>query len=83
MIRLKQKYELYRWLHNCYFKLVFREVTNLNILSILVKIISTEIIEKIVLLWTHLAVYERENFVGISTHRFRVLMCHSRWSINK
>lgn len=63
--------------------LFLEKLLTLNILPILVKIISTEIIEKIVLLWTHLAVYERENFVGISTHRFRVLMCHSRWSINK
>lgn len=58
--------------------LFLEKLLTLNILPILVKIISTEIIEKIVLLWTHLAVYERENFVGISTHRFRVLMCHSR-----
>lgn len=63
--------------------LFLEKLLTLNILPILVKIISTEIIEKIVLLWTHLAVYERENFVGISTHRFRVLMCHSRWSMNK
>ena len=63
--------------------LFLEKLLTLNILPILVKIISTEIIEKIILLWTHLAVYERENFVGISTHRFRVLMCHSRWSINK
>lgn len=63
--------------------LFLEKLLTLNILPILVKIISTEIIEKIVLLWTHLAVYERENFVGISTHPFRVLMCHSRWSKNK
>ena len=63
--------------------LFLEKLLTLDILPILVKIISTEIIEKIVLLWTHLAVYERENFVGISTHRFRVLMCHSRWSMNK
>lgn len=63
--------------------LFLKKLLTLNILPILVKIISAEIIEKIVLLWTHLAVYERENFVGISTHRFRVLMCHSRWSMNK
>ena len=63
--------------------LFLEKLLTLNILPILVKIISTEIIEKIVLLWTHLAVYERENFVGISIHRSRVLMCHSRWSINK
>ena len=63
--------------------LFLEKLLTLNILPILVKIISTEIIEKLVLLWTHLAVYERENFVGISTHRFRVLMCHSRWSMNK
>lgn len=63
--------------------LFLEKLLTLNILPILVKIISTEIIEKIVLLWTHLAVYGRENFVGISTHRFRVLMCHSRWSMNK
>lgn len=63
--------------------LFLEKLLTLNILSILVKIISTEIIEKIVSLWAHLAVYERENFVGISTHRFRVLMCHSRWSMNK
>ena len=63
--------------------LFLEKLLTLNILPILVKIISTEIIEKIVLLWTHLAVYERENFVGISTPRFRVLMCHSRWSMNK
>lgn len=63
--------------------LFLEKLLTLNILPILVKIISTEIIEKIVLLWTHLAVYERENFVGISIHRFRVLMYHSRWSINK
>lgn len=63
--------------------LFLEKLLTLNIFPILVKIISTEIIEKIVLLWTHLAVYERENFVGISTHRFRVLMCHSRWSMNK
>ena len=63
--------------------LFLEKLLTLNILPILVKIISTEIIEKIVLLWTHLAVYERDNFVGISTHRFRVLMCHSRWSMNK
>lgn len=63
--------------------LFLEKLLTLNILPILVKIMSTEIIEKIVLLWTHLAVYERENFVGISIHRFRVLMCHSRWSINK
>lgn len=63
--------------------LFLEKLLTLNILPILVKIISAEIIEKIVLLWTHLAVYELENFVGISTHRFRVLMCHSRWSMNK
>lgn len=63
--------------------LFLEKLLTLNILPILIKIISAEIIEKIVLLWTHLAVYERENFVGISTHRFRVLMCHSRWSMNK
>lgn len=63
--------------------LFLEKLLTLNILPILVKIISAEIIEKIVLLWTHLAVYELENFAGISTHRFRVLMCHSRWSMNK